>query len=253
MELPEFDYIARLQACPTIEAVWLECRKFAEQQGVPKVSCTYGPLRPRQAAMPPAVRGTFSRAIGKRWVRDGLFRRDPVIARVLASPAPFCWGTEFLEDQKLDEDVRAFYNALRDDGCRSMLVVPLRCDPNRGLGIGTVGNDMPRKAFEDFIARRGVLLTMAIVYTDQRWVAHARADRLAEYPLAPREAQCLELLTSGLKNEVIAKRMGITIHTVQLHLASAKRKLGAATREQALAKALTFRIIRPDRTTRPRA
>jgi len=39
--------------------------------------------------------------------------------------------------------------------------------------------------------------------------------------------------------------MGISVSTVELHLRKARRKLGAATREQALVKALSLGLIRP--------
>ena len=183
-------------------------------------------------------------AVGKRWVEEKLYLGDPIAVRALASPKPFCWGAEYLPSQGVANEVRAFYDGIRNDGAGSLFVIPLRCDPNRGLGLGLLGSNMKREQFDTFLAEKAVELTMAVLYADQRMVTLSRAENATEASLAPRETQCLELLTSGLKNEVIAQRMGITIHTVQLHLASAKKKLGAATREQALAKALTFRLIR---------
>jgi DNA-binding CsgD family transcriptional regulator len=63
--------------------------------------------------------------------------------------------------------------------------------------------------------------------------------------LTPREVECLEWLGRGLDNEKIAKRLGIAMATVALHLTNARRKLGAATREQALVLALQRGLINP--------
>ena len=52
--------------------------------------------------------------------------------------------------------------------------------------------------------------------------------------LTPRKRQCLEWLGRGLTNRAIAKKLGITVATVALHLGNARIKLGAATCEQAL-------------------
>lgn len=56
--------------------------------------------------------------------------------------------------------------------------------------------------------------------------------------LSPREVEALRGLALGLRTAEIAWRMGIECVTVGKHVASARRKLGARTREQALAMAL---------------
>jgi DNA-binding CsgD family transcriptional regulator len=56
--------------------------------------------------------------------------------------------------------------------------------------------------------------------------------------LSPREREVLVWLASGLRTAEIAHRMGIETVTVGYHLQRARRKLGARTREQALAIAL---------------
>ena len=239
-----FDYIERLQRCASIDSTWKEIRKFSSQQGIARIGCVYAALRPGKPLERPFVRGTLSPVVGKRWVTERIYLRDPITARALSSPKPFSWGAEYLASQGVADEVRAFYDGIRDDGAGSLFVIPLRCDPNRGLGLGLLGSGMKREQFDAFLAEKAIVLTMAVLYSDLRMVALSRAENAIGPSLAPRETQCLELLTSGLKNEVIAQHMGITVHTVQLHLASAKKKLGAATREQALAKALTFRLIR---------
>jgi len=48
----------------------------------------------------------------------------------------------------------------------------------------------------------------------------------------------MEGLASGLSNSDIAKQLQISLATVALHLGNARRKLGAKTREQAVALAV---------------
>jgi DNA-binding NarL/FixJ family response regulator len=59
--------------------------------------------------------------------------------------------------------------------------------------------------------------------------------------LTPREAQILDAIADGLTNKAIARRLGISLHTVKFHLESVFRKLGARTRTEAVAKALERR------------
>jgi DNA-binding CsgD family transcriptional regulator len=63
--------------------------------------------------------------------------------------------------------------------------------------------------------------------------------------LTSREVECLEWLGRGLDNEKIARKLGVSMATVALHLTNARRKLGAATREQALVLALQRGLINP--------
>ena len=61
--------------------------------------------------------------------------------------------------------------------------------------------------------------------------------------LSPRERECLRWLAAGLRYDRIAERLGISLVTVELHVANAKRKLCAKTREQALAIAVALRLL----------
>ena len=63
--------------------------------------------------------------------------------------------------------------------------------------------------------------------------------------LTDREKECLVWLARGLRNDRIAEKMGIKTVTVQLHLDKARKKLAAATREQALSIAIQIGAVKP--------
>ena len=65
-----------------------------------------------------------------------------------------------------------------------------------------------------------------------------------EMRLSPRELQCLSLLANGFSNDGIAKEVGIRPPTVALHLANARAKLKAVTREHAVAIAVSRGLIK---------
>jgi DNA-binding CsgD family transcriptional regulator len=56
--------------------------------------------------------------------------------------------------------------------------------------------------------------------------------------LTTREREVLLLLPSGDSNAEIARRLGIAVHTVERHLASIYRKIGARGRAEAVAHAM---------------
>ncbi len=64
-----------------------------------------------------------------------------------------------------------------------------------------------------------------------------------EEPLTPREQEVLELVSQGLSNKLIARRLMISEHTVKFHLSSLSAKLGASTRTEAVRKGLNHGLI----------
>jgi two-component system, NarL family, nitrate/nitrite response regulator NarL len=61
--------------------------------------------------------------------------------------------------------------------------------------------------------------------------------------LTPREVEVLTALAEALGNKAVARRLHISPHTVKFHIESLFRKLGAATRAEAVAKGLRRQIV----------
>jgi len=59
--------------------------------------------------------------------------------------------------------------------------------------------------------------------------------------LTPREIEVLHAIGEGLTNKAIARRLGISLHTVKFHVEAIFRKLGVRTRTGAIAKASEHR------------
>jgi len=61
--------------------------------------------------------------------------------------------------------------------------------------------------------------------------------------LTPRELEILRALGEGLSNKAVARRLGISAHTVKFHLEAVFTKLGATSRAEAVAKGLRRGLI----------
>lgn len=59
-------------------------------------------------------------------------------------------------------------------------------------------------------------------------------DLAAQEPLTPRELEVLQLVSLGMTNKEIGRRLGISEHTAKFHLSSICGKLGAASRTEAV-------------------
>lgn len=62
-------------------------------------------------------------------------------------------------------------------------------------------------------------------------------------PVTPRETEVLAMLAEGLGNKVIARKLGISEHTVKFHVGSIMRKLKASSRTEAVTTALRLGIL----------
>ena len=61
--------------------------------------------------------------------------------------------------------------------------------------------------------------------------------------LTPRELEVLACIGEGLSNKAVARRLGISAHTVKFHVEAVFAKLGARSRADAVAKGLRRRLI----------
>jgi DNA-binding CsgD family transcriptional regulator len=61
--------------------------------------------------------------------------------------------------------------------------------------------------------------------------------------LTPREVEILAMVGDGASNKEVARRLGISAHTVKFHLEAVFRKLGVTTRAEAVARGLRQRLI----------
>jgi DNA-binding CsgD family transcriptional regulator len=61
--------------------------------------------------------------------------------------------------------------------------------------------------------------------------------------LTPRELEVLTLLAEGASNKVIARRLGISVHTAKFHVGSLLDKLDAIGRTDAVAHAARLGVI----------
>jgi len=62
--------------------------------------------------------------------------------------------------------------------------------------------------------------------------------------LTPREAEVLALLAEGASNKLVARRLGISVHTAEFHVGSLLDKLDATGRTDAVAHAARLGVIR---------
>ncbi len=68
--------------------------------------------------------------------------------------------------------------------------------------------------------------------------------RVKHYELTPREVEVLRLIAVGITDKEIADRLEISVLTVRKHVASIRKKMGAASRTEAAVVALREGLVR---------
>jgi DNA-binding CsgD family transcriptional regulator len=79
---------------------------------------------------------------------------------------------------------------------------------------------------------------------DAALVAARDRPQASDVALTPREFDVLALIAEGASNKTIARRLGISVHTVKFHIASLLDKLDAEGRTEAVAQAARMGAIK---------
>jgi DNA-binding CsgD family transcriptional regulator len=138
-----------------------------------------------------------------------------------------------------------------DTGPDAILTNETIDDPISGpaVAIGSVEGDIAGRLPLDATAQQvdAALRAVAAGLTVYGPRPQSRAFRpLAEdaWPiLTPREIEVLAALRDGLSNKAVARRLGISPHTVKFHIESLFKKLGVASRAEAIVKGLQRQIV----------
>jgi DNA-binding CsgD family transcriptional regulator len=246
-----FDFLESLAAAETVETAREAMIRFFEAHEHPCISYVLdGQAQNGGKPLPPTFStGSVRQVQQNRSARAAHGQHDQVFVHASRSPRPFYWA-QAPRDSDPSIGPVCVGNTLvvdcpwaREAGQASCLVVPLRHGDARLPGLVGIFSELTQPNLERSLETRGSALCLAALAADQRMQAIQRAQVARHISLSPREQECLKWLGSGLRNDRIAERMGVTRPTVEMHLANARRKLGAATRDHALVKALSFGLI----------
>src|SRR5579859_2200148 len=151
----------------------------------------------------------------------------------------------------LDEVTRAITNdarialvALTNDDERPLAI--LRNLHLRGWSLVPVGaSGAELQAAVAAVAQGFVVLPVAFSeqFSGQRSVIGTLNLSSPDEALTNREREVLELVSQGLSNKLIARRLQISEHTVKFHIASISNKLGASSRTDAVSRGVRRGLI----------
>jgi len=228
-----------LGLCGNAEDAWRLGRKWLSDNGV--IWCHYAHVA---GYRPPHERRLirFS-SLPETWLNhydiEDFSSVDPAVQHCLREAAPLV--REHSVRKTVSGKATRFLDDMYGAGFRGSVMLPLHL-PGAALGSFSLITAMQGDEFLSWHRDRGQWVTLAAHAVDAQLIK--LVSPLAHRPkLSPRERECLRWLAAGLRYDRIAERLGISLVTVELHVANAKRKLDAKTREQALAIAVALRLL----------
>lgn len=179
------------------------------------------------------------------WVRAfselDFYYVDPVFHYANRSLTPFFWDAKEFRAELTAPQLEIMEEARRF-GIEHGYTVPIHAPRSLGAfrASCSVVPDSGEVAPESYVA---VQLMACYMHAALSAEAETKPGACAQRGLTRRERQCLELAAQGKSDWVAGRILGISERTVHNHIEHAKRRLGVATRVQAIVHALVSRQI----------
>ncbi|WP_048646615.1 helix-turn-helix transcriptional regulator [Nitratireductor soli] len=184
----------------------------------------------------PFVRSTYPPEWIARYLLKGYVDVDPVVATGFSGMLPFFWSELEIDERSMSmmADAQAF--GLGADGYSIPVI-----DKSARRSLLSFSADAPTGTWKHYI--RNVAADLA----EMAHILHKKALMEAgcrfSVHLGPREIECLYWLAQGKDAGTIADILIISEHTVRSYLKSIRHKLSCSSLPQAVAKAITMRLI----------
>lgn len=227
----------------SLDGLWQVVCDGLAAMGLQEVS--WGHVDPK--ADPPngrPIKSTLPSSLWDQYFECGDYEYDPLVNHLLRSDDPFVDHFGWHDLATLTPPGLQHHAELFFENCLpARFAVAERSLGRTKVGILSLGSAIDADRWRAHVDQNMLLYTLAA-----RMCAAYLAT--AEPPvgptiLSPREAECLTLLARGNRNDRIAEALGLHRATVEMHIARARRKLSAKTREQAIAKAVEMGAIEP--------
>ena len=234
------DFYAKVEAATWSEPLWQATVAFFGEAGFPLVSYHHmPPLGSVDEGRIRVVAHGFPEDWVKKYIREKLFRIDPVPEYAFQRETPFLWKDTPLELFPGDEQKR-FWKALKGadfgDGLAVQAFGPGGRNGYFGLGFGGAAHALPEG--------ERTMLQSACQAAHLKYCLLLRETLPPPPQLSQRERQILEWVARGKSNSVIAEILGISSHTVDAYLRRVFMKLGTTDRMTAAIRGLGMGVIK---------
>ena len=152
---------------------------------------------------------------------------------------------ELLLKQDLPAEARVGIGELYEYGLVRGWTTPTRNMANNSVTIFLLATSCDGDEFDRLLEENRSSLRASIAFLLEGRDLRKRAEQEPHGVVSKREKECLTWAALGYSTKQISARLKLSDATVAEYLASAARKLGAANRAQAVARALLLNLVQP--------
>jgi DNA-binding CsgD family transcriptional regulator len=187
----------------------------------------------------PYVRTTYRDTWVARYLLRGYVNVDPIIREGFIRQMPFDW-----REVEVPHAAHEFLLDAQEHGVGANgYSIPIVDKKRRALF--SLNSRKPTREWSNLVKKSHYeWLDLAfLIHRKAVFELHGEHDPIPQ--LGPREKECLHWSALGKTNDEIAEILGLSMHTTQRYLMSARHKLGAASTTSATALAIQLRLINP--------
>lgn len=210
------------------QTLWDVSTGWLHDLGFDRVICLTVPAENQM----PEIRTTMPDNFLKTYHDEQFAKDDPFLTYCLPSKTPVPTGIAYLDTHSyLSQREAGLIEVAAAAGFNAGYSVSLPASGPFGAVGWNLGSSQSRKEVEQVRRHHDATILLFLIALQGRLST-------AKDNLTPREVVVMQLLTEGLRTKEIALQLQISRVTAEFHLTNARRKLGAPTRESAVARFL---------------
>ncbi|MGI9352191.1 MAG: LuxR C-terminal-related transcriptional regulator [Rhizobiaceae bacterium] len=233
------EFIDQLTSLPDSDTIWKHTSDYANNRGYSGCSLVLGKSTP-DGIQSPQIKSNFSEEFRNAYAKEGLGEIDPFLLFSCETLSAKKIVTKNLSSFPDASPVhQKFLEHAAENGAINNLGIPVRTSDSKGFFGGWIfSNCESDESYHRLEKDYAKETHLAAVLAFERMVAIGLGAKFHDCLLSIREKECLLWLCAGMRTSVIADKLSISNSAVNLYIANAKHKLGAKTREQAIARAI---------------
>ena len=236
-----YPLVETLSQCETLEDVEAVCLKFCDMCDLEYY--LFGICNTTSLSSPQIFTvSNYPQEWYEGYFEQDLQKHDPVVRYCFDKSTPITWNKLIHMEQYCDATGIQIMESAKSNGLVDGLSVPVKA-PTGETAIFSLST----KIDKDVNQRLMNVLPFAQYYTYSLLETYLKMNlhKTAIESLTPREEESLLWACEGKTAWEISQIMNVSERTAIFHLSSVTKKLGAANRQHAVAKAIMYGLIKP--------
>jgi len=231
-----FDCIAAMKAAEDVDALSAVAGAMFGRLGLPSFALARFFRRTGEADVS-VLDGEFHKEWSHRYLANRYVGLSQIAREMTVTPSPYSWD-EVMRRREVSEAQKRIRSEAGEMGLEDGLFTPVAWPDGSYVAVAVAGSR--RNLADPKVRIWAEILSSYYGCEGRRFLARPEA---APVRLSPRQRECLAWVRHGKSSGMISDIIGLSVQTVDDHIAEACRKLGVRTRVQAAVEATLTGLI----------